>query len=135
MKAPEATAVHKATARPAQPIARKAAIGRPRLETTTNAPSARQAKTARPATWVVVSTESSRWSTPALDQTTAAAATKSSPRWRAASPRSPEPSPQQSTVPEPSAPGRSASLLTSTSCLSTRAKQPRWEPLPVASQA
>ena len=72
MNVPDATATQPATAMPAQPIARNASSGRPRLDTTTKSASATKAKNARPATCVAVSTVSSRWSAPAVDHATAA---------------------------------------------------------------
>ena len=81
---PDAVAVVAATARPATPIARKAATGWAWLTNATKTASARAAKNARPASWVAVSTESSRWTTPAVDHAIAARTTNSCPRRRAA---------------------------------------------------
>jgi hypothetical protein len=50
MKDPDAIAMQTATARPARPVERRAATGRPWLEIVTKTASAIQAKTARPAT-------------------------------------------------------------------------------------
>ncbi len=75
MNPPDATAMQAATATPASPIERHAAITRPRSATATNAASATKANTARPATCVAVSIESPRCSTPAVDHAIAASAT------------------------------------------------------------